>query len=369
MYYKKYFKCKSIIIPILIFFNLISFISTDDIITNLELNKTVSGSLFEDNSHDFYKLKIPSNIKQGSLLVFTVKESRKGIKEGDEIFSDPDIHVSKKNIYPKNKEQAEWYSQRYGNDILTIPAEEVKPNEIFYIAMFCEFKCRYELNSYLADEVEIEIGKINSIILTQKSSLSYYINIPKDNYEEFNLVATSPNLKSFKIFMSNKSPSSQNTFKVIPSWTGGYMISVERYSNEYCTDCKYHVLIQSQEEKEVNVQFYAYFQDTITSITSGNIIYDAVKKNRKRCYSYDINNLNMYNEKILIQTTLFSGSALLYISGERKDLNKELDEAMKENYSYQITREEANSKKMSSEVRNNKIPAKPFENFKKAFNL
>ena len=39
-----------------------------------------------------------------------------------------------------------------------------------------------------------------------------------------------------------------------------------------------------------------------------------------------------------------------------------------ENYSYQITREEANSKKMSSEVRNNKIPAKPFENFKKAFN-
>ena len=336
MYYKKYFKCKSIIIPILIFFNLISFISTDDIITNLELNKTVSGSLFEDNSHDFYKLKIPSNIKQGSLLVFTVKESRKGIKEGDEIFSDPDIHVSKKNIYPKNKEQAEWYSQRYGNDILTIPAEEVKPNEVFYIAMFCEFKCRYELNSYLADEVEIEIGKINSIILTQKSSLSYYINIPKDNYEEFNLVATSPNLKSFKIFMSNKSPSSQNTFKVIPSWTGGYMISVERYSNEYCTDCKYHVLIQSQEEKEVNVQFYAYFQDTITSITSGNIIYDAVKKDRKRCYSYDINNLNMYNEKILIQTTLFSGSALLYISGERKDLNKELDEAIKENYSYQI---------------------------------
>ncbi len=39
-----------------------------------------------------------------------------------------------------------------------------------------------------------------------------------------------------------------------------------------------------------------------------------------------------------------------------------------ENYSYQISRDVANNRKMSFEVRNNKIPKKPFENFKKAFN-
>ena len=270
------------------------------------------------------------------LLVFTVKESRKGISEGDEIFSDPDIHVSKKNKYPKGKKQAEWYSQRYGNDILTIPSEEVNAGEIFYIGMYCEYKCRYELNSYLTEELEIEIGKVNSIFLSQKSSISYYIKIPNENYDEFNLVATSPNLKSFKLYMSKTSPSSQNTIKVIPSWTGGYMISVERYSNDYCIDCKFHVLIESQEEKQVTVQYYAYFQDTITSLASGNIIYDAVKRDKKRCYSYDIKNLNIYNEKILIQTSLFSGSALLYISGDKKDIDKKLDDALKENYSYQI---------------------------------
>ena len=337
MYYIKLFNQNyQILIIILIFLNFIPFILTNEKITELKLNKTVTGSLLENNSNEYYKLKIPSDIKKGSLLVFTVKESRKGVKEGDELFSDPDIHVSKKNMYPKTKEQAEWFSQRYGNDILTIPSEEVKPGEIFYVAMFCEYKCRYELNSYLAREVEIQLGQIYSISLDQKTSLSYYINIPKDDFEELNLVATSPNLKSFKVFMSKTSPSSQNTFKIIPSWTGGYMISVERYSSDYCTNCKYHVLIQSQEEKEVNIQFYAYFQDTITSISSGSIIYDAVKRDKKRCYAYDMKILNMREEKILIQTSLFSGSALLYISGEKKDIGKKLEEAMTQSYSYQI---------------------------------
>ena len=337
MYSKIHFnKFKYNYFQIIIFLILIHFISTDDIITPLELNKTVIGAIYEDNSHDFYKLQIPSDIKPNKLLVFTVKESRKGLREGENIFSDPDILVSKTNKYPKKKDNAQWYSQKYGNDILTIPSDEVKPGEIFYVAMFCEYKCRYELNSYLTEEIEIQIGKVNSVTLPQQSSLSYYVNIPKDNYEEFNLVATSPNLKSFKIFMSKKSPSSHNTFRVIPSWTGGYMISVERYSDDYCTECKYHILIESQEDKDVTIQFYAYFQDTITDVSPGNIIYDAVKKNNKRCYSYDTQNLNLYNEKILIQTTLFSGSALFYISGEKKIIEKKLEDAMKENYSYQI---------------------------------
>ena len=323
---------KSLIIQILFFIFLFQLISTDEQIKDLELNKTVTGLMLEENSYEFYKLKLPGNVKKGNLLVFTVKESRKGITEGDELFSDPDIHVSKINKYPKGKSKAEWFSQRYGNDILTIPSEEVKPDEIFYIGMYCEFKCRYELNSYLTEELEIEIGKINSITLKDHSSISYYINIPKENYEEFNLVATSPNLRSFKIFMSKKSPSSQNTIKVIPSWTGGYMFSVERYSNNYCTDCKFHVLIESQEEKDVTIQFYAYFQDTITVISPGSVIYDAVKKDKKRCYSYNTKNLDMSKEKILIHTSLFSGSALLYVSGEKKDTTKKLEDVMNESY-------------------------------------
>ena len=337
MYAKMHFNNhKLIIFHFLFFIYLFHLILTDERITDIELNKTVTGSIFEANTYEYYKLRLPTNIKNGNILVFTVKESRKGIREGEDLFSDPDIHVSKINKYPKGKDKAEWYSQRYGNDILSIPAEEVKPGDIFYIGMFCEVQCRYELNSYLTEELQIDIGKINTVTLKDKTSISYYVNIPKENFEEFNIVATSPNLRSFKIFMSQKAPSSQNTIKVIPSWTGGYMISVERYSNDYCTDCKYHVLIESQEEKDVTVQFYAYFQDTVTILSPGSLIYDAVKKDKKRCYSYDTKNLDMYNEKILIQTSLFSGSALLYISGEKKDIDKKLEDVMTNNYSYQI---------------------------------
>jgi hypothetical protein len=65
--------------------------------------------------------------------------------------------------------------------------------------MFCEYKCRYELNSYLTEEIEIQIGKVNSVTLPQQSSLSYYVNISKDNYDEFNLIAT--NLQLIKILL------------------------------------------------------------------------------------------------------------------------------------------------------------------------
>ena len=329
-------KFSLIILQLYLFISLFSLILSES--KDLTLNKTVHGVIYKDNSFNYYKLKLPSTIKKNKLiLVFTVKESRQGLSEGEDLFSDPDIHISKKN-FPKDKDDSQWYSQKYGNDILTIPADEVGPNEVFYISMFCEFKCRYELNSYLAKEVELEIGKITSVTLSKLSSVSYYINVGSEHYDELSLVATSPNLKDFKIYMSKKSPSSQNTFKIIPSWTGGYMISVERYTNDYCINCKYHILIQSMEDTDVNIQFYAYFQDTITSMIPGGVIYDAVKMDKKRCYSYDIKKLytndynhNYNNEKILIQVSLFSGSAMLYISGAKKDFDKKLENIINQN--------------------------------------
>ena len=317
------------ILQLFIFISLISTTLSQSI--NLVLNKTVIGATNKDDSFNYYKLKLPQEIEKNKfILVFTVKESQKGFLEGEDLFSDPDIHISKKN-FPKNKDDAQWYSQKYGNDILTIPPDEVWGGEEFYISMFCEFKCRYELNSYLAEEVEVEIGKINTVTLSGMSSVSYYINIGNENFEELNLVATSPNLKNFKIFMSKDSPSSQNTFKIIPSWTGGYMISIERYTSDYCTNCKYHILLQSMEDTDVNVQFYAYFQDTITTVFPAGVIYDVVKKDKKRCYSYNIKTYNNYNdkEKIMIQTSLFSGSGLLYISGGKKQLDKNINELTK----------------------------------------
>ena len=166
-------KFSLIILQLYLFISLFSLILSES--KDLTLNKTVHGVIYKDNSFNYYKLKLPSTIKKNKLiLVFTVKESRQGLSEGEDLFSDPDIHISKKN-FPKDKDDSQWYSQKYGNDILTIPADEVGPNEVFYISMFCEFKCRYELNSYLAKEVELEIGKITSVTLSKLSSVSYFL--------------------------------------------------------------------------------------------------------------------------------------------------------------------------------------------------
>ena len=318
---------------------LISLVSSDllSISKSIALNEKVKGKMDTNESREFYELKLPKEIEPGSLLVFTVKESRKGIKEGDEIFSDPDIYVSKSNKYPKNREEAEWYSERYGNDILTIPSYAVDKEEVFYICMYCQYKCRYELYSYLAKEANAEIGKYYSIRLTKQSSISYSLYVPENkNKEELNVVANNPSLKNFRIFMAKQSPSSQNTFQIIPSWTGGYTISVSKYNKDYCTDCTYHLLFQTEEES-VDIQFTAYFQSTLTKITSGNPINDAVKAGSKRCYYFDTSKAgNLYSSKLVISANLFSGSIILNIAGWKPNLDEKVFKTKDLPYTYNI---------------------------------
>ena len=150
---------------------LFSFSLSDNskVIKKLELKTKVKGKMDQNESREYFELKLPKDVPKGSLLVFTVKESRKGVREGDDLFSDPDIYVSKTMKYPSNREEAEWYSERYGNDILTIPSYAVDKEETFYVCMYCQYKCRYELYSYLSKEAPAEIGKYYSITLTKKS--------------------------------------------------------------------------------------------------------------------------------------------------------------------------------------------------------
>ena len=310
----------------------------EKIIKSIKINEQIKGKMDQDESREYYELKLPKEIPPDNILVFTVKESRKGIKEGDELFSDPDIYVSKKTKYPSNKEESEWYSERYGNDILTIPSNDVQKEETFYICMYCEKKCRYELYSYLSKEASLEIGKYYTISLTKKSSMSYALFIPENkDKEELNVVANNPSLKNFRIYMAKKSPSSQNTFQIIPSWTGGYSISINKSNRDYCTNCTYHLLFQTNEEK-IDIQFTAYFQNTLTKIKSGNPINDIVKPNSKRCYYFDTNNNNnIYNSKLIINTNLFSGALFLKIYGWKQNFDEKIFKKMKDQpYIYNI---------------------------------
>ena len=316
-------------------------LSTSDpekVLKPLKLEATVKGKMDENESREYFELKLPEKVPQGSLLVFTVKENRKGIREGEEIFSDPDIYVSKSNRFPSNREEASWYSERYGNDILTIPSYAVEPNEVFYVCMYCQYKCRYELNSYLSKEAPAEIGKYYDITLSKRAAINYVLYVPENpKEEELNVVANNPSLKNFRIFMAKEYPSSQNTFQIIPSWEGGYTISVSKYNKDYCTNCYYHILFQTEEDT-VKISFTAYFQNTLSKINAGNIINDVVKAGSKRCYYFDtsIKN-NLYDEKLVLNLNLFSGNVILGLNGWKPNIEERISSSTTSRpYSYNI---------------------------------
>ena len=304
---------------------------------SLELNKPIHSKISFDNSYNYYELKIPKKVANDNILVFTVKQSFKNIKINEEIFSDPNIYISKSNQNPSNREEADWYSEQYGNDILTIPRYALDKNEIFYIGLYCERKCNYELNAYLSNEIEIELGRIYYIKIPKKSSQSYFIKIAPDlNYEELNVVANCPSMKSFKIFMSKDSPSSQNTFKVIPSWEGGYTINIDKKNENFCKNCNYHILLQTQNE-DVEIQLNAYIQNYLTNIKMSKPVYDTVKKEGKRCYKFKINEDDIKNkEQIAIQTNIYSGLIYLHISGFNQEPAKDFKDLKHELFSYRI---------------------------------
>ncbi len=74
-----------------------------------------------DKSFEYFTLTILNNITENKyILVFIMKEDKKNKLEGEEVFSNPDIYVSKKEKQPHSPETSYYYSETYGNYILSI---------------------------------------------------------------------------------------------------------------------------------------------------------------------------------------------------------------------------------------------------------
>ena len=329
-------------ILLLILFN---FINLQESSTKLNLDEIVSGKLEKDGSLDYYILNLPDYIPENNLLVFTAEENKVSLNKEEEIFSDPDIYISKKKFAP-NKEQSDWYSERFGNDIITISYEELKLIDKLYISLFCEKKCKYNLKAYLTKEIEFKLGVINSIRLSKHNSINYYLKINRDKFNLLKIVAYSPSKKHFHLLMTkgDVTPSTQNTIKAIPFFFGGYMINIEKSSPYFCKNCTYHILFQTEEDNS-KINFYAFYQDTFTLINSGQTLFDSIEYNSKRCYYYDLKGnyfLDNNNLNIIVQMTLFGGEAYLHFSGYNKIIYKNNKEIKKlKNYGFNIISEKS----------------------------
>ena len=123
-------------------------------IESIKIGQIVKGKLLFDEGHNYYQLKIPRN-ESNRILIITTSEDSSINDNTKDSFSDPDFYISKKNKYPSSRRSSEWYSEQYGSDILTIPAESVGEDDIFYIGIYCQFKCKYFLKVETGFENEI----------------------------------------------------------------------------------------------------------------------------------------------------------------------------------------------------------------------
>ena len=327
------------IFPILIIISLLSNINSQNI-HEIKIGEVVKGKLNLDEGHSYYQLKIPRNESNRILIISTSEDSSltENIKDS---FSDPDFYVSKINKYPSSKRSAEWYSEQYGSDILTIPAESVEEDDIFYIGIYCQFKCKYFLKVETGFETEINMKEYNYLRLNPKETMNYKLKIDK-GFEVLKVMAISEMGGKFKIFMNQRAPSSLNTYKVVPSWENGYSIIIKKNSLEYCTNCEYHIVIHNEENNadgEVNniiLYTIAEDKDQKTNLEPFQKIYDVMEDDSKSCFDFNITAQQKRNEKLIIDLVIYSGYATLLIEGWRSKYINTRYEADKSSYSHNV---------------------------------
>ena len=330
------------IFPILILSLLSSTISQQ--LEKLEIGQIIKGDMQLDESHKYYELKIPKS-EAGKVLIITTQEDSLINKDIKDSFSDPDFYVSKKNKYPSSKRSSEWYSEQYGSDILSIPSESVKEDDIFYLGVYCQYKCRYFLKVETSIETEAKLNKYYYISLKPKETMNYKIRI-KNDFEKLKVFSYSSTGGKFKIFMNQNSPSSFNTYKVIPSWESGYVILVKKNSIEYCTNCEYHIIIYNEGNEETNeinkIIFYARTEekDYKYIMKPFNKIYDAIEENSKTCFAFNITKNEKEKEKLILDIVVYSGYANLLIEGWKNKNSYNKEEVEKSPYYHIIFMEE-----------------------------
>ena len=311
-------------------------------IETIKLGQIIKGSMPLDESHKYYKLHIPRS-ESNKVLIISTNEDSSTSQDTKDSFSDPDFYISKKNKYPSSRRSSEWFSEQYGSDILSIPSESVQENDIFYIGMYCQYKCRYYLKVETGIEAEAKFKEYNYLRLKPKETMNYKIKINKE-FEKMKVMSYSLTGEKFKIFMNQNSPSSANTYNVIPSWESGYVFLIKKGAKEYCTNCEYHVIIHNEGNEETNeinnIIFYVGTEenDYRYNLEPFNKIYDALEENSKANFNFNITKREKETEKLIIDIVVYSGYATLLIEGW-KSKNFHILEAQKSPYSHSITME------------------------------
>ena len=281
--------------------------------TDLSLDTVIKGSL-PDKTYTYYKLKLPVFNKDETK--FLLIEARRNEEQDflDNVFSDPNLYISTTEIYP-GPNQNTWSSSRFGDEIISINQNFVKSGAIFYISIYCEFKCNYILDAKLYNNYELKEDKLYTISMIQDDVIKATFKTKK-NFNSIKINCVSFRMKPFRIFLAKKDPSSSNTLPSNPIFINGYYFLIQKGDEYYEEEQNYEVLIENKEFKQ-DLLFWINYDNEDIQINELSPLFGNANANSGNCYSFNIDKQHQ-NKNIIISTTLFNGNGYIKIGGWEK---------------------------------------------------
>lgn len=256
-----------------VLFSLLSLTYSQELI-EFTLDQAMKKSL-PDKSYAYFKLKIPqitANISQ-----FLLIEARRNVEQDlfDNVFSDPNLYISTIDQNPSPSSNT-WSSGRFGDEIISIDHKYVKSGALFYISVYCEFKCNFILDAKLYTNYELKEDKLYTLSMIPDDVMKITFK-SKSKFEKLKVNCVSYKMKPFQVFLAKSSPSSSNSLPSFPIFLNGYYFTLKKGDPEYATNQVYEVLIENKEYKQ-DLLFWINYDDDDTEISELSPLLEAPLK-------------------------------------------------------------------------------------------
>ena len=278
----------------------------------IRINDTLQGEILEKDSYAYYSTSIPTDISPNTFYLIIQVTSI----QSENTYNEPIFVISNSEKYPTFSNAD--YQSINGNEIIAIPSNEVYSFIHFYIGVYCEDKCKFNIKVHLARILyNIKEERFYNINLKPNENLVYVFHNDKKNFEQIKFLFNSNDIKkNYKVYISREPEIIKNSIEIISVWGSGKTgIITKNDKNLYCTECDYYILINNKEEIEkINLNFFITYPLKEIDISHGGIIQETIKKYGEQCYTVLLKKIFDF-ENLLINLVIYGGSAYLKLNG------------------------------------------------------
>ena len=157
-----------------------------------------------DKSYSYFRFIVPEmKEKEKKFLLMEVRRNEP-LDLIDNIYSDPNLYISTEFEKPDVNHNS-WSCSRFGDEIISLDSKYMISGAIFYVSVYCEFKCNFILEANLYDKFELddEIAYTISLLTNEVIKISFK---SRKKYEKLKVSCISYQMKPFRIYMAKKKP-------------------------------------------------------------------------------------------------------------------------------------------------------------------